>query len=346
MARILCGVMGDALGHVGEALALSQAMPGHRFLFLGGGVALKLRQAGLEVEPLPLLGTAYRHNRVDLIATLGQGALALLGLAEALAGVERAIRRFKPDLVLSLFEAFTQLAARRLGLPCLSLDHQHFLTQCQPLPVAGQETARALLRLSLQATTSWASGYLVHSFFTLRPRHPVRCQVFPPLLSPELRGPRPSQGGHALVYQTSSTFQRLLPALRQWGEPCLVYGLGQRPARGNLVFRPPERRAFLADLAACRFLVANGGHNAISEALYLGKPVLALPIALAYEQYANACMLRQMGLGDYSLGPAPDPELFRGFAGRLGEFQDRLAGRVFFGTELIAKRLEEVLRGD
>lgn len=343
MARILCGVMGDSLGHVGEALALAQALPDHQFLFLGGGQVTRLTESGYEVQALPLLSTAYRGNRVDLAATLGQGARALLGLAPALARAERMMRRFQPHLVLSLFEVFSQLAAKRLGLPCLSLDHQHFLSHCHRLPISGQVPGQALLRLSLRATTSWAGHYLVHSFFPLSARDPRRTETFPPLLAPEVAAMVPRAGNHVLVYQTSATFSHLLPALRAWGRPCLVYGLGSRPDQANLTFCPANRQQFWRHLASCRFLVANGGHNAISEALHLGKPVLAMPIALAYEQYANACMLRHLGWGDYSLSPRPEPDLFRSFERRLDSYRQRLAGRTFNGTFQVAQRLREWL---
>ncbi|MBA4358534.1 MAG: hypothetical protein C0405_12510 [Desulfovibrio sp.] len=344
MARILCGVMGDAMGHVNEALALAQALPGHEFLFLGGGQVARLGQAGYRVEPLPLLGTAYNANRVAVAATIGQGARALTGLAQTLAKVERVIRRFRPDLALSLYEVFTLLAAGRLGLACLSLNHQHFLDRCHPPPIQGQATARLLLRLSLASFCGLARRCLVPSFFPLRPRDPRRTQVFPPLLSPGLAELRPTQGEHAVVYQTSATFRRLLPALRQWGRPCVIYGLGRRPACGNLVFRAPDRRRFLEDLASCRFLVANGGHTAISEALYLGKPVLSFPIALAFEQYANACMLRRLGYGDFSLNPSPQAHLLRSFETRLEQFSAAMAGGDFHGTARLAGRLEQLLK--
>lgn len=344
MARILCGVMGDALGHMIQARVLAQVLAEHEFLFLGGGQASQLTGLGHCVESLPVPGTVYANNRLDLPATIVSGLTALARLRPALARVRAIIRQFQPQLILSLYEFFTPLAARQLGLECLSLDQQHLLTHCQPLPIPGQTSGRRLLQASLRGLFGWSSHHWLHSFFPLVPRDPVRTEVFSPLLSPSLRSLRPVSGESVLVYQTSSTFGGLLPALEQWGRPCLIYGLGRRPARKRLVFRPPDPEAFLADLAACRFLVANGGHNAISEALFLGKPVLSLPIAQAYEQYVNAFMLRRMGYGDFSLNSHPSPELFRSFEARLGQFQRAIAGQDFYGTDRLCARLRQRLQ--
>ena len=343
MARILCGVMGDALGHVAQARVLAQELSAHEFLFVGGGRVADLAAEGRQMERLPLLATRYRQNRLDLAATLRGGLKALAGLRPALSRLRGLIRAFDPQLILSLYEPWVPLAARQLGRPCLSLDNQHALSHCRPLGIPGQATGRLLLEVSLRGLYSLSSRYLVHSFFPLEPSDPARVEVFPPLVSPALRDLRPRPGEAVLVYQTSSTFQRLLPALEEWGQPCLVYGLGQGLGRGNLVFRPPDPEAFRQDLAACHFLVANGGHNAISEALYLGKPVLSLPIALAYEQYINSYMLRRLGYGDFSLDPAPGPGLFQAFAQRLPHYERAMAMGDFYGTDQLCRRLLDLL---
>lgn len=44
-------------------------------------------------------------------------------------------------------------------------------------------------------------------------------------------------------------------------------------------------------------LVINGGYSAVSEAFLLRKPVLVVPIAGHAEQFVNACLVRDQGLG-------------------------------------------------
>ena len=49
----------------------------------------------------------------------------------------------------------------------------------------------------------------------------------------------------------------------------------------------------------CRAIIGNAGFSLISEALYLRKPYLALPIKGQFEQLLNAHTLKKMGYGNY-----------------------------------------------
>lgn len=342
MARVLFGIMGDAQGHLNRAMALAGRLPGHEFLFVGGGRILGLRPARRVLE-VPVPGTFYSRNRVDLRATALNGFRVLRRYRSTIQRLLPAVEAFDPDLVLSDYELFSQGTARILGVPCVSVSPQHAVTRCRP-PFRRRRTfSRLLLALPLLALYSRADRYLVPSFGPLIPVDPETTEPFPPVLSPAVRTAAPTDGSHVLVYQTSPTFERLLPVLEVLGRRILVYGFGHRSETGNIRFKGPSKDAFLRDLASCRYAVTNGGLNAISEALFLGKPVLSFPIRGAYEQLANAQMLRHLEYGDYSLNPAPGVDRFRRFEERIGRFRSRLSGRVFDGTDRMAQRLEEII---
>jgi predicted glycosyltransferase len=44
-------------------------------------------------------------------------------------------------------------------------------------------------------------------------------------------------------------------------------------------------------------LVINGGYSAVSEAFVLCKPVFVVPVPGHAEQFVNACLVRDLGLG-------------------------------------------------
>ena len=68
-------------------------------------------------------------------------------------------------------------------------------------------------------------------------------------------------------------------------------------ANGQIVYRDFDEDNFLDDMAAAPFVMINGGHSAICEALSLGKPILAEPIKAQYEQILNGVYLEKMGVG-------------------------------------------------
>ncbi|HAN31481.1 MAG TPA: teichoic acid biosynthesis protein, partial [Myxococcales bacterium] len=68
---------------------------------------------------------------------------------------------------------------------------------------------------------------------------------------------------------------------------------------GNLVWRPFSQQGFIDDLASCTAVIAGGGFSLMSEAIYLGKPVLSVPLGGQFEQILNALWLQKLGYGIY-----------------------------------------------
>ncbi len=343
MGKILYGVMGDSFGHVSRALAVTKELSRHEVLFVGGGRVLELRSMGYHVEQVPVFGTYYSNNRVAFTDTCLNGLKILTGQARIIRRVSDLIRDFAPDLVLTDYEYFLPLAARQVGIPCISLDHQHFLTKCACTIPHGEMVSRLMLLTAVTWFFSNADRYLVNSFFMLPPLNPEETEVFPPVLRREVNHFVPTDGDHVLVYQTSTTFGRLFPVLQETSNRYVIYGFGARPASGLLEYKETSSESFLEDLASSRYVIVNGGHNAISEALYYGKPVLSFPIGLAYEQFYNAYMLRALGYGDYSTNQRPDISILGRFEARLDLFRREIAEGHFYGNEKLARRLEEMI---
>jgi uncharacterized protein (TIGR00661 family) len=110
-----------------------------------------------------------------------------------------------------------------------------------------------------------------------------------------------------------------------------IYGLGERPREGRLSFHAINERAFVDDLAGCAALVSAAGNQLLGEALYLGKPVFAIPEELHHEQQINACFLKQMGAGDWVTLERFTSDPLTRFLSRLDDYRANtapLAGRL------------------
>jgi uncharacterized protein (TIGR00661 family) len=343
MARILVGIMGDAGGHISQALAVANEMTQHEFLFIGGSRVLDLRNMGYSVEEVPVPSTYYVNNRVDVPETVRNALKVLFDRKRTVERVVQIIKDFDPALVLTAYEYFAPLAARKMSIPCVSIDNHHFLNKCVYEVPKGQTIGRIMYGLPLRWMFSNADYFFVSAFYKLPPANPAETEVFPPVLRRAVLEVEPTKGDHVLVYQTTPTFQRLVSALEQMPHKVIVYGLGERPSSKNIEYKAPSTNGFLNDLATCRYLITNGGHNAISEALYFGKPVFSFPIHFAYEQFFNAFMVDALGYGGYSLVANPDAGVLREFEKRLDEFRARIAQGEFYGNAKLAARLEELI---
>jgi len=344
MARILYGVMGDALGHVSRSLAVAQAMPDHEFLFVGGGRAQLLREEGHHLEEVPIGGTYYRGSRVDFSRTVVNFAKVFLGKKRTIQRVGDIIKSFDPDLILTDYELFTPLAARKVGRPSVSLDHQHILSLCDWPPPRGNSLNRFFTCFSVRYLYSASDRFLISSFFHAEPKDPTRIEVLPPVVRSSISNYQASEGEHVLVYVKANILARLIPLLETRKGRFIIYGMGDRPAKANLVFKRNSTEGFLEDMAACKYVITTAGHNIISEALCFRKPILCFPISFAYEQLVNAHFLARLGYGEFYEKPSINGSVLDGFESRLIKFRARIGREDFFGNQKVAARVEELVR--
>jgi uncharacterized protein (TIGR00661 family) len=119
-----------------------------------------------------------------------------------------------------------------------------------------------------------------------------------------------------------------IAALEESGLACLVYGaydgLKEDAVERNLRYRPFANEGFIEDLRRCRGVVASAGYSLMSEAVYLRKPMLALPLAGQFEQEMNARYLDRLGYG--TRAPALDGPALERFLERDRLHQEALAG--------------------
>ena len=91
---------------------------------------LRLACAPLDVEvrPLPPLEFAYSSRRtLSYTKTFFKNVGYLKELGDIFLRVQRRMEKDGPNLIISDFEPVLPRVGRRLGVPFLSVDHQHFL---------------------------------------------------------------------------------------------------------------------------------------------------------------------------------------------------------------------------
>jgi len=345
MARIVYGVMGDSLGHVLRSKAMADTLPRHEFLFIGGGTVPVLERAGYRVAYVPVLGTAIGPDRVRLRATVSSALKLFPALSREIGRVARMMEKFQPDLVVTDYEFFSQWAARKVGLPCISIDSHHMLTLCNYELPPGHHVSRLMTLTLMRFLFSAASSYLVTTFHAAQPKDPRMTEVLPPILRAEVERHRPSQGEHGVVYLRGGLPKGIAQALARMSRPYIVYGLGAKPPEGNLSFKPFSESEFLSDLASSAYYICNGGHTALSEALFYGKPVLCRPVDLFYEQTVNCFLLSSAGYGEWVTRSEDWAHALMKFENGIERYTERIKGKVIKGNDLAASRVERLIHG-
>lgn len=304
--RILYGVTGEGLGHAMRSRVVAQHLyaRGHEVKLVASGRAREyLARYFPDVERIPGFAMTYRDGKVARARTVRRTLRALRpAVRESIAMYRNAISGFQPDVCISDFDSFSHVFGRLFGRPVISLDHQHVIDRCEhPVQIEDRLPRDfAITKAFVRAKMPGCAHYVVTSFY--RPPPKARCKerttVVGPILRPEVEALVPTSGEHVLVYQTAIAPAELIAALRAIPSvPFVMYAREGVGEHGNVSIRAFDEQRFLADLASARAVICNGGYTLMSEALYLGKPIVSLPLRHQGEQELNAAYLQELGLG-------------------------------------------------
>jgi uncharacterized protein (TIGR00661 family) len=312
--RILYGVTGEGLGHAmrSRVIAADLCARGHEVKLVASGRACRyLARYFDDVQEIPGFTLRYARGGIGRLRTAGMMIRTARGAVnDALDLYRRSISGFQPDVCISDFDSFTHVFGKLFDRPVISVDHQHVIDRCMHPYELGR--ALKLTRAVVRAKLPGCAHYVVTSFYQppLRRRAVGATTLVGPILRPEVLALTPSRGDHVLVYQTA-TRELVEPLYAVTDQRFIVYGCGPGGTRGNVTLREFDESAFLADLASARAVICNGGYTLMSEALYLGKPVLSIPLRRHGEQQLNARYLAALGLG--RTAPALDEPTLRQF---------------------------------
>jgi uncharacterized protein (TIGR00661 family) len=314
--RILYGVVGEGMGHATRSRVVIEHLlaRGHEVEVVVSGRAHDVLAAVLpaKVRRIHGFGITYADNAVQKRRTLLDNARALVargGLPRNVQAWFELVGEFDPELVISDFESWSWLFAVNHRLPLISIDNIQILHRCDHRAgdgaalLRGHEGAFQLAKAIVKAKVPGARHYFITTFF-YPPVRKRRTTLVPPILRPEVLAAkaRVERGDHVVVYQTGEHHGALVEAMRARPDvEFLVYGL-RRDLRadaveGNVVYRPFAQQGFIDDLAGARAVVAGGGFSLMGECVFLGKPLLAVPLAGQFEQTLNALWLERLGYG-------------------------------------------------
>jgi len=351
MASIVYSICGEGRGHATRARTVVEGLrTHHRVTLFAAGCAYELlepycRETGVTLHRIPGLHFQYNQTgRVELMRTAAAAARFKLAIGRYLWEVQPELERAKPDLVVADFEPILPRAARELGVPFVSFDHQHYLvvSDLSALPFGLRQRA-ALCAPFVRALYDWQAATIVSSFYAppLKKAY-ADTTLVGTLIRPEIAQLTPVRGRHLVAYMRRRAPAGVLEALAASGREVRIYGLGERAAEKNLRFLPIEQQRFIDDLASCEAVVSTAGNQLVGEALYLGKPMLVLPEPRNFEQAVNAHFLEQSGAGWAEAGQLTAARL-GAFLEQRDSFRARIHPERICGNAAAVRALERAL---
>ncbi len=195
----------------------------------------------------------------------------------------------KYDLIISDFEPVSCWAAIRAKKPCIGLSNQAATLH----PLAPEPKKNDLLgKLVLQnyAPTTYNYGYHFKS---------LDKNIYTPIIRKEVRDLKPTNDGHYTVYLPAYDDERIIKHLKKFNYiKWQVFSKhnNKKYKVKNITLMPIDKDLFLESMASAEGILCNAGFGTTSEALFLKKKLMVIPMKKQYEQHCNAAMLKSMGV--------------------------------------------------
>ncbi|MDC7219109.1 MAG: glycosyltransferase family protein [Spirochaetales bacterium] len=272
--RLAFSCAGEGFGHIARIVALSEQLK-DRFdliFFVPETVQnfLFTHLGDVTVVTIPSFQFVLKDHGVDYFETSKVNINHVLRFRNITSRIQDQLRELQVDALVCDFEPFVSRAAAGIGLPFLNLNHPGIVLKTFSLSFNGL-ISRAVAR-----------------FMTPRAQETLFCSFFNgevgPIIRKEIREKTTAREDFYLVYTKKDSREKMMNYLAEFPEH-------------NFDVYPRQTGDFADSLSRCKGVIAPAGHQLLSEALYLGKPVLAFPQKNQYEQKINARMLEKSGYG-------------------------------------------------
>lgn len=345
MIKILFLVQGEGRGHMTQAIALAQLLPGATIRVLVGRsperqIPAFFRRAFPDVEPFDSLNFAFdaRHRAVNQLHTVFAAATRLPRYWHTIRQLRGKIRAFAPDLIVNFFEPLGSLASRGLGIPNVAVGHQFLFEHPQTAFPAHSGLQRRGFRVYLRVFFGHCDRKLALSAYPAPPHRKVL--VVPPLLRAEVFTLPTRRRNFVLTYLVNRGYAS---DIGRWDRPTICFWDNpdgpRRQREGKVRFHQIDDRAYLRFMAQCGALVTTAGFESMCEAAYLGKPMVLVPVESHFEQLCNATDAAAHGIATHAksftavdLAAALPPQVDRDWLASAGQIIPQLL------TELVAAR--------
>lgn len=193
------------------------------------------------------------------------------------------------DLIINDFEPITAWAAKLKRMPCVGLSHQcALLSEKSPKPA--RKDPMGQLIINRYAPVSKYYGFHFNSFDE---------NIYTPIIKKEIREARPADMGHYTVYLPAYSDELLISLLNSIKEVRWeVFSKHTKSdyRRHNVFIRRINTNLFNESICNSSGVLCGAGFETPSEALFLGKKLMVVPMKNQFEQHCNAAALEAMGV--------------------------------------------------
>ena len=283
--RILYAIQGTGNGHLSRAADVAPALEKH------GQVDYFISGAQSDIDfPYPI---TYRSKGLSFyFGQRGGINYPRTFFKNSARRLYKEIRDFpieKYDLVVNDFEPISAWAAKVKKKKCVALSHQsELLTDQFPKPEKRDLVGKAILENYAPASRHYGFHFRSHAD-----------NIHTPVIRRAVRKAINENKGHFTVYLPAYSDTKIIQVLSQIeGVKWQVFSKHSKSAydQGEINIEPVDNERFIKSITTSAGVLCGAGFETPSEALFLGKKLLVIPMKDQYEQQCNAAALKSMGV--------------------------------------------------
>lgn len=195
----------------------------------------------------------------------------------------------KYDIIINDFEPVSAWACYFKRKPCIALSHQcAVLSSKSPLPRHKDRIGKFILKYYAPATAKYGFHFMRFNE-----------NIYTPVIRKQVRQLFVSNKGHYTVYLPSYSDKKIVSVLSRFKDvKWEVFSKHNKKIYNskNISIRPILNVVFLESMASSAGVLCGAGFETPSEALFLKKKLIVVPMENQYEQHCNAAALQMMGI--------------------------------------------------
>lgn len=301
-------VQGEGRGHMTQAITLSKMLAdeGHvvSHVFIGSDnkrtvpAFFHKKIVAAETESLSSPGFVVddKGKGIQIRLTVVKSLGTISKYFQSIHRIHTVVDQKRPDVLLNFYDPLGGLYNMifRPELIYLCIGHQ-YLAHHQNFQFAKGFTNKLLFLINNKITSIGAKKLLALSFKPYSKPTNKKLIVLPPLLRPEVFQKVGKSGDFILTYILNKGYAEEIMEWHRSNREVKIHCFWENhrapetlKIHPNLIFHRLSDTKFLELMADCKAYASTAGFESICEALFLGKPIMTVPVRGHYEQQCNA----------------------------------------------------------
>ena len=254
----------------------------------------------------PNFVTDKNNRSVNVFRTITVNLRKYRTFLDSIQKIDQITRNEQPDVIINFYDFLGGLffLFKRPKIKHIALAHQFLLNHSEFEFPKGRFYDKSSLLYGNRLAGYGAEKILGLSFQPMKDEPGKKLSVVPPLLREEIKKQKPTTGDHFLIYMVNHGYSNEVRAFHKKYPEVPIHCFWDKKDEPeelkvdeNLTFHQLDDRKFIDYMASCKGYLTTAGFESVCEAMYLGKPVLMVPVEGHYEQACNALDAKKAGAG-------------------------------------------------